>query len=70
MEQLIYRRTGNAMPSAEAELSMSEWEQLAKELFGWRTRAGYATWHGRIQALGSSNYDRLVAFAAQRKGGK
>ena len=70
MEQLIYRRTGNAMPSAEAELSMSEWEQLAKELFGWRTLAGYATWHGRIQALGLSDYDRLVTFAAQRKGGK
>ena len=70
MEQLIKRRTDNAMPSAEAELSMSEWEQLAKELFGWRTLAGYATWHGRIQALGSSDYDRLVTFAAQRKGSK
>lgn len=66
MDNLITRRTDNAMPSATASLSMDEWAALAREVFGWRTRAGYATWHGRIQALGSHDYDKLVVAAAAR----
>ena len=61
----ITRRTDNAMPPVTVTRSMEEWESLARSLFKWRTRAGYATWHGRIQALGSSDYDRLIKFAAE-----
>jgi len=62
----VTRTTDNAYPPVSVTLTMSEWEQAARALFGWRTRAGYATWHGRIQALGSSDYDKLVRFAARR----
>ena len=66
-EQTITRRTDNAMPPRAATLAMRDWEALARSLFGWRTRAGYATWHGRIQALGSLDYDRLVIAAARKE---
>lgn len=66
MDNLITRRTDNAMPPVTASLSMDEWAALAREVFGWRTRAGFATWHGRIQALGSHDYDLLVTTAARQ----
>lgn len=65
--QAVTRHTDNAMPNRTATLTMQGWEALARSLFGWRTRAGYATWHGRIQALGSHDYDRLVIAAADKE---
>lgn len=61
---MVTRRTDNAMPHRTATLTIQGWETLARSLFGWRTRAGYATWHARIQMLGSRDYDRLVIAAA------
>lgn len=66
MDGLITRTTDNAYPSVTVSLSMSEWESTARRFFGWRTRAGYPTWHGRIQSLGSHDYDALIQFAARR----
>ena len=66
-EQTVTRRTDNAMPPRTATLTMQGWEALARSLFGWHTRTGYVTWHGRIQALGSHDYDRLVIAAAEKE---
>lgn len=64
----VTRTTDNALPVITVTLTLGQWETLAKRFFGWRTPSRYATFHGRIQALGSSDYDRFVQFAAKNAG--
>lgn len=60
MDQLITRRTDNAMPGISVSLTASKWEELARQFFNWRKVS-----QARIQALGSHDYDRFISFAAK-----